>query len=257
MTATSLFLINLLVKPVFSIIYADSPAAWQWGFQDPASPIMEGIADLFNVVSTIIVLILLFVLWMLVRAVMLFNASKNTLSSNVTHGLVIEIVWTIIPACILGFIAVPSFLLLYSMDEVINPAITLKAIGHQWYWSYELTDGEETINFDSYMITEDSLKMGQLRLLEVDNSVILPILTHIRVLVTSTDVLHCWAVPSLGVKIDAIPGRINQTSLYIKRPGVFHGQCSELCGVNHGFMPIVIEGSNLAGFFAWIGSFKE
>jgi cytochrome c oxidase subunit 2 len=235
------------------IAYLDRPAPWQWTFQDPATPIREGIVDLYNIVCTIIVIILRFVLWMLIRRIMMFNISSNKISSNITHGLVIEIVWTIIPAMILGFIAVPSFLLLYSMDEIINPAITVKAIGHQWYWSYELTDGRgETINFDSYMITEDSLKEGQLRLLEVDNGLILPILTHIRVLVTSTDVLHCWAVPSLGVKIDAVPGRINQTSLFIKRPGIFHGQCSELCGVNHRFMPITIEGSDISSYFAWL-----
>jgi cytochrome c oxidase subunit 2 len=242
------------------IRYLDRPAAWQWTFQDPATPIREGILDLYNMICTIIVVIITFVLWMLVRAIMMFNISNNKIRSNITHGLVIEIVWTIIPARILGFIAIPSFLLLYSMDEIINPAITLKAIGHQWYWSYELTDTESSdrrINFDSYMITEDSLKEGQLRLLEVDNGLILPILTHIRVLVTSADVLHCWAVPSLGVKIDAVPGRINQTSLFIKRPGVFHGQCSELCGVNHRFMPITIEGSDISTFFAWLASFTQ
>jgi cytochrome c oxidase subunit 2 len=239
------------------IAYLDRPAPWQWTFQDPATPIREGIVDLYNIVCTIIVIILRFVLWMLIRRIMMFNISSNKISSNITHGLVIEIVWTIIPAMILGFIAVPSFLLLYSMDEIINPAITVKAIGHQWYWSYELTDGNDTINFDSYMITEDSLKEGQLRLLEVDNGLILPILTHIRVLVTSTDVLHCWAVPSLGVKIDAVPGRINQTSLFIKRPGIFHGQCSELCGVNHRFMPITIEGSDISSYFAWLISHQR
>jgi cytochrome c oxidase subunit 2 len=138
------------------------------------------------------------------------------------------------------------------MDEIINPAITVKAIGHQWYWSYEITDSSQVINFDSYMITEDSLTPGQIRLLEVDNQLLLPILTHIRILVTSTDVLHCFAVPSLGIKIDAVPGRINQTSIFIKRPGLFRGQCSELCGVNHGFMPILIEGSDLNTFFAWL-----
>jgi cytochrome c oxidase subunit 2 len=230
----------------------DRPSAWQWTFQDPATPIREGIVDLYNIVCTILILILIFVLWMLVRAIMMFSLSKNVKRSDVTHGLVIEIVWTIIPALVLGFIAVPSFLLLYSMDEIINPALTLKAVGHQWYWSYEITDGVDTVNFDSYMVTEDSLQPGQLRLLEVDNGLILPILTHIRVLVTSADVLHCWAVPSLGVKIDAVPGRINQTSMFIKRPGIFHGQCSEICGVNHGFMPITIEGSDISSFFAWL-----
>jgi cytochrome c oxidase subunit 2 len=232
--------------------YADSPVQYGWTFQDPATPIMEGIIDLFNFVSVILVVILVFVFWMLSRAVMMFK--HNSKSSTITHGLVIEIIWTSIPALILGVIAIPSFILLYSMDEIINPAITLKAIGHQWYWSYEITDGSETVNFDSYMITEDNLKLGQLRLLEVDNEVMLPILTHIRVLITSTDVLHCWAVPSLGIKVDAVPGRINQGSLFIKRPGKFRGQCSELCGVNHGFMPIVVEGTSINNYISWIAS---
>lgn len=232
------------------VVVLDRPAAWQWTFQDPARPIREGIVNLYNNISRVLIVILTFVLWLLIRAVMLFNRQSNKSRSMTTHGLIIEIVWTIIPAIILGFIAIPSFLLLYSMDEIINPSLTLKAVGHQWYWSYELTDGSDVVNFDSYMIREDRLEKGQLRLLEVDNGLVLPILTHVRVLVTSADVLHCWAVPSLGVKIDAVPGRINQTRIFIKRPGIFHGQCSELCGVNHGFMPITIEGSDITSFFA-------
>jgi heme/copper-type cytochrome/quinol oxidase subunit 2 len=147
------------------------------------------------------------------------------------------------------------------MDEVIDPAITLKVIGHQWYWSYEYSDyntsEEDTINFDSYMIAEDDLELGQLRLLEVDNRVVLPINTHIRVLITSTDVIHAWAVPSLGVKCDAYPGRLNQINTFIKREGVFHGQCSELCGVNHGFMPIVVEAVSLTDYVSWVSSKME
>jgi len=246
---------------LFSTAYADSPSSWQWGFQDPASPIMEGIINLHNSIIWLIIVILTFVLWMLTRAVIMFSAKPNNKNvediserSKITHASVLEIVWTIVPAIILGFIAVPSFVLLYSMDEVINPAITVKAIGHQWYWSYEIQDGEDSISFDSYMVPDSDLKLGQIRLLEVDNSLVLPVLTHVRVLVTATDVLHAWAVPSLGVKVDAVPGRLNQTSIFIKRPGVFRGQCSELCGVNHGFMPIVVEGVNLDQYLAWIAS---
>jgi cytochrome c oxidase subunit 2 len=158
-------------------------------------------------------------------------------------------------------IAVPSFALLYSMDEIVDPSITLKAIGHQWYWTYELSDysenDENSIVFDSYMVPEDDLTLGQLRLLEVDNRVVLPIQTHVRVLVTAADVLHSWAVPSLGVKCDAVPGRLNQTSIFLQRPGVFYGQCSEICGVNHGFMPIVVEGVSLDEYITWLSNKLE
>lgn len=160
------------------------------------------------------------------------------------------------------FVAVPSFALLYSMDEILDPAVTLKVVGHQWYWSYEYSDYTssegESINFDSYMIPEEDLNFaGQLRLLEVDNRIILPINTHIRVIVTAADVLHCWAIPSFAMKIDACPGRLNQTSLFIKRAGVFYGQCSEICGVNHGFMPIVVEGVELEDYISWISNKLE
>jgi heme/copper-type cytochrome/quinol oxidase subunit 2 len=145
------------------------------------------------------------------------------------------------------------------MDELIDPTITLKAVGHQWYWSYEFSDyatleGGESLNYDSYMIPEDDLTGGNLRLLEVDNRVVLPVQTHIRVLITSADVLHSWAVPSFGVKVDACPGRLNQTSVFIKREGTYFGQCSEICGVNHGFMPIVVEAVSLNNYVTWIAN---
>jgi heme/copper-type cytochrome/quinol oxidase subunit 2 len=172
------------------------------------------------------------------------------------HNTKLEIIWTVIPTIILIFIAIPSFILLYSLDEVINPSVTLKAIGHQWYWSYEYSDYTEnnSINFDSYMITENDLEFGQFRLLEVDNRVVLPINTHVRVLVTAGDVLHSWAVPSMNIKADAVPGRLNQLTLFIKRPGVYYGQCSEICGVNHAFMPIVIEAVSLWNYSNWLSS---
>lgn len=209
----------------------------------------------------IIIFIAVFVMWMMGRTMWLFSADKNPNPSKVVHGTTIELVWTIVPSIILVTIAVPSFALLYSMDEVIDPAITLKVIAHQWYWSYEYSDyntsDEDTIAFDSYMIAEDDLELGQLRLLEVDNRVILPINTHIRVLITSTDVVHAWAIPSLGVKCDAYPGRLNQVNTFIKREGIFHGQCSELCGVNHGFMPIVVEAVSLQDYVSWVSAQLE
>jgi cytochrome c oxidase subunit 2 len=171
----------------------------------------------------------------------------------------LEIVWTIIPALILVLIAVPSFALLYSLDEILDPQITLKIVGHQWYWSYEYSDylttqSDEGFGFDSYLLSADDLTPGAFRLLEVDNRVVLPVNTHIRLLVSAADVLHSWAVPSFGIKVDACPGRLSQASLFIKREGVYYGQCSEICGVNHGFMPIVVKGVSVDTFVTWIAA---
>ena len=242
--------------PNFSL--ADSPQDWQLGFQDPATPIMEGIINLHHDLMFFICVISIFVSWMLGRTLWYFEQSQNTIPSTLTHGTLIEMVWTITPAVILLVIAIPSFSLLYAMDEVISPAITIKTLGHQWYWSYEYSDyineDNESIAYDSYMIPEEDLELGQLRLLEVDNRMVVPVNTHIRIIVTAADVLHSWAVPSLGIKCDAIPGRLNQTSLFIKREGVYYGQCSEICGINHGFMPIVVEAVSLPNYVTWISN---
>ena len=238
--------------------FCDSSEPWQLGFQDPATPIMEGIINLHHDLMFFIVVISIFVTWMLIRTIWLFDLSKNKISSNLSHGIVIEIIWTSMPAIILLIIAIPSFSLLYAMDEVIAPTITIKALGHQWYWSYEYSDylnkDYDPINFDSYMIPDEDLTSGDLRLLEVDNRVVVPVCTHIRVIVSAADVLHSWAVPSLGVKCDAVPGRLNQASLFIKREGLYYGQCSEICGINHGFMPIVIEGVKLSNYINWLSN---
>jgi cytochrome c oxidase subunit 2 len=241
------------------------------GFQDSATPIMEGIVDLHNHIMFYLTIILLFVLYMFLSILFDFYMSTMFPSSvsdvklrevllqgnAITHGTMLEIVWTLTPSVILMFIAIPSFSLLYSMDEIIDPALTLKAVGHQWYWSYEYSDYELTkggsITFDSYMIPTEELQRGQFRLLEVDNVIVVPTEVHVRVIVTSADVLHSWAVPALGVKIDAVPGRLNQISLFIKREGVFYGQCSELCGVNHGYMPISVKAVTLPTYIAWVG----
>ena len=251
---------------IFKKSWADVARPWQMGFQDPATPIMEGIINFNNELMFLMISISFFVGWMLFRALDMFDYDYNKKVDNFTHSTLLEIVWTISPALILLVIAFPSFNLLYSMDEVVDYELTLKVIGHQWYWSYEFSDykssGSPTIKFDSYMIPEDELEIpipgvksvraGKvLRLLEVDNRVLLPSKTHIRVLVTSSDVLHSWAVPSLGVKIDSCPGRLNQISLYIKRNGVFYGQCSEICGVNHGFMPIVVRSVSVPHYCRW------
>jgi len=234
------------------MVFCDAPESWQIGFQEAATPVMQGIIDLHHDIMFFIVIILVFVLWMLLRTLWHFNATSNPIPIRFVHGTTIEIIWTIIPSLIVMSIAVPSFALIYSMDEVVDPAVTLKAIGHQWYWSYEYTD-YNTLAFDSYMVAEDDLELGELRLLEVDNRVVVPARTHLRVIITSADVIHSWAVPSLGVKCDAIPGRLNQVSLFIKREGVYYGQCSELCGTNHAFMPIVVEAVSLDDYVGWLG----
>ena len=175
----------------------------------------------------------------------------------VVHGTTIEVVWTVVPSLILIVVALPSFALLYSIDEIIDPALTLKCIGNQWFWSYEYSDFENqscAVRFDSYIVPEDDLEFGTLRLLEVDNRVVLPLKTHIRLLITASDVLHSWAVPSLGVKLDACPGRLNQTSLFIVRNGIFFGQCSEICGSAHALMPIAVESVDPDKFLLWLNS---
>ena len=241
------------------IAYCDAPEAWQLGIQDPATPSLEGMMSLHNYITFFLVVIVIFVVWMLFLVIYNFNETANPVSNKFTHSSLLEIVWTIIPAIILVLIAVPSFVLLYSMDELIDPVVTLKVVGHQWYWSYEYSDyatleGGESLNFDSYMIPTSDLVKGSLRSLEVDNRIVLPINTHIRVLITAADVLHAWAVPSFGIKVDACPGRLTQASLFIKREGVYYGQCSEICGVNHAFMPIVVKGVSVNRFTNWIAA---
>lgn len=236
----------------------DSSTPWQLYFQDAGTPVMEGIINLHHDLMFFIVFIFFFVFVVLFRTLASFKYSesrKEDLSRLVVHGTTIEIIWTVIPSLILVVVALPSFALLYSIDEIIDPALTIKVIGYQWYWGYEYNDFETqvgTVKFDSYMVPEDELQLGTLRLLEVDNRIVLPLNTHTRVLVTASDVLHSWAIPSLGVKLDACPGRLNQTSLFITRKGVFFGQCSEICGSGHGNMPIAVEAVEANKFLLWL-----
>jgi len=232
---------------------------YQFGFQDAATPVMEEIINFHHYVMIYIAYIIVLVFWVLGSVIINYSKSKRVISHKfLIHGTVIELIWTITPALILVAIAFPSFKLIYLLDEVIDPAITIKAVVHQWYWSYELSDytltNGDSITFDSYMIPTSDLEIGGFRLLEVDNRIIVPVNTHVRVIVTSADVLHCWAIPSLGVKVDAVPGRLNHTSFLINRLGVFYGQCSEICGVNHAFMPIVVEAVELPEYCAYIDS---
>nr|AMP43744.1 cytochrome c oxidase subunit II [Leptogaster longicauda] len=227
-------------------------ATWSnLGLQDSASPLMEQLIFFHD--HTLLILVMITVMVSYIMLMMFFNKFTNRF---LLHGQMIEIIWTILPAVILLFIAFPSLRLLYLLDEVNEPLLTMKTIGHQWYWSYEYSDFLN-IEFDTYMIPTNEITEMNFRLIEVDNRVILPINTQIRMLVTAADVIHSWTIPSLGVKIDATPGRLNQTSFMINRPGVFFGQCSEICGANHSFMPIVIESIPTKNFIQWINSMNN
>nr|ASU92753.1 cytochrome c oxidase subunit II [Proechimys echinothrix] len=221
---------------------------YELGFQDATSPIMEELLHFHDHTLMIVFLISTLVLYLI--SLMLTTKLTHTSTMDAQE---VETIWTILPAIILIMIALPSLRILYMMDEVNNPLLTVKTMGHQWYWSYEYTDYEE-LNFDSYMTPTTDLNPGELRLLEVDNRVILPMEMPVRMLISSEDVLHSWAIPSLGLKTDAIPGRLNQTILTSSRPGLFYGQCSEICGSNHSFMPIVIEMVTLKAFENWCSS---
>nr|YP_009907532.1 cytochrome c oxidase subunit II [Bothrogonia tongmaiana]QLI54089.1 cytochrome c oxidase subunit II [Bothrogonia tongmaiana] len=217
--------------------------------QDPASPIMEQLIMFHDHTMMIIMMITVTVSYMMTS--LFFNKITNRF---LFEGQMIELVWTMLPAMVLIFIALPSLRILYLMEEMSNPLITIKAIGHQWFWSYEYSDFKK-IEFDSYMKPTTELTKNEFRLLDTDNRIVLPFNTNTRILVTSTDVIHSWTIPSLGIKIDASPGRINQGNLMINRSGLFFGQCSEICGANHSFMPIVLESINMKTFYEWIKKF--
>ena len=222
-------------------------ATWSnLGLQDRNSPLIEQLNFFHD--HTILILLIITILVGYLIIILFFNKFFNRF---LLHGQVIEIIWTIVPAIILIFIALPSLRLLYLIDELINPTITLKTIGHQWYWSYEYSDFKN-LEFDSYIKPYNEIEENSFRLLDVDNRIILPINNPIRILVSAADVLHSWTVPSLGVKVDATPGRLNQTNFIINRPGLYFGQCSEICGANHSFIPIVIESTPSKYFIKWI-----
>lgn len=222
-------------------------ATWSnLNLQDSASPLIEQLI-FFHDHSLLILIIITIIVRYLIGS-LFFNTFINRF---LLHGQTIEIIWTILPAIILIFIALPSIRILYLLDEINNPIITLKAIGHQWYWKYEYSDFSN-IEFDSYIINSNELNDYNFRLLDVDNRVVLPINSQIRIIVTAADVIHSWTIPALGVKIDGTPGRLNQSNFYINRPGLFFGQCSEICGANHSFIPIIIESIFINYFIKWI-----
>nr|YP_010736886.1 cytochrome c oxidase subunit II [Pedionis sagittata]WEP24760.1 cytochrome c oxidase subunit II [Pedionis sagittata] len=218
-------------------------------FQDPLTPIMEQLIMFNDHAMMIIMMITMMVMYMI--SSILIN---KFIDKNMLEGQVIELIWTITPAIMLIMIALPSLRILYLIEEINNPVISIKAIGHQWYWSYEYSDYKK-IEFDSYMKPNNEININEMRLLETDNHMILPFKLMTRLLVTSTDVIHSWTIPSMGIKIDATPGRINQGSMMILRPGIFYGQCSEICGANHSFMPITLESVTMKTFMNWMLKF--
>ncbi|YP_009133116.1 cytochrome c oxidase subunit II (mitochondrion) [Daphnia magna] len=225
-------------------------ATWaQIGFQNSASPLMEQLIFFHDHALLILILITTLVGYFMISLV-----TNKFVNRYLLDGQMIEIIWTVLPAVILIILALPSLRLLYLIDETTEPSLTLKTVGHQWYWSYEYSDFND-IEFDSYMTPTNNLQQQEFRLLEVDNRVILPYLTQIRLLVTAADVIHSWTIPSLGIKADAVPGRLNQLNVFFNRPGVFYGQCSEICGANHSFMPISVEAITPTDFLTWIKSF--
>nr|YP_010481475.1 cytochrome c oxidase subunit II [Drawida ghilarovi]UIX22927.1 cytochrome c oxidase subunit II [Drawida ghilarovi]UIX22940.1 cytochrome c oxidase subunit II [Drawida ghilarovi] len=224
-----------------------------WGqlsFQDASSMIMLQLTSLHDYALMILTLVLTMV------GYGLFSLTNNKLMNRYIHeAQSVEVFWTVAPAIILLSLALPSLRLLYMMDEVSSPMFTIKVIGHQWYWSYEYTDFS-SIEMDSYMVPSSDLKMGDYRLLEVDNRIAVPMRLEIRLLITAADVIHSWTIPALAVKVDAVPGRLNQLAFIITNPGVFYGQCSEICGANHSFMPIAVESINTNSFIKWILNFN-
>jgi cytochrome c oxidase subunit 2 len=247
---TYLFRYTLMINLCFHQLFADAPVYKGIYFQDPATSLTEELILFHDKILFFIIITTFFVC----RALLDILINKTSLSfRNLHHHSTLEVVRTLIPSFILLCIAIPSFKLLYLMDEIIDPSLTVKATSWQWYWNYEYSDLQEgSLAFDSYCVLDEDLDFGNLRLLEVDNPLVLPVNTHVRVIVTSGDVIHCFAVPSLGARTDAIPGRLNSLSFVIKRTGLFRGICAELCGTNHFQMPIVIKSVNLEEFMNWL-----
>ena len=236
-------------------VLANQPKDWQLGFQKSASETMDDIVWFHDyMLLPVITAITVFVLFLIAYACIRFRASKNKEASTTSHNTFIEVIWTLVPCLILIVLAVPSFKVLYSQDEIPKADVTIKAIGYQWYWGYEYPD--ENIIFDSYMIEEKDLKEGQPRLLSVDNEVYVPVNKVVKVMITANDVLHAWALPSFGVKRDAVPGRINETWFKADRTGTFYGQCSELCGIKHAFMPITVNVVTEEEYNQWLEKAK-
>jgi len=237
---SNLFALIIVYLFLFSL-FCDAAINYQLSIQDPATNCLEWMANFYDLIMADLVLVLAVIFFLIITLLTDPIHHKNS-NSYFSHSQNLEIFWTIVPALILLSIAYPSFNLLYSLDDLTDPILTVKIIGHQWYWSYEFLDLDfQSREFDSYMVPTEDLFFGEFRLLTTDTQLTLPKTIPIKLLITSADVLHSWAVPSFGVKVDACPGRLNEASLYVKRSGLYFGQCSEICGVNHGFMPIMVK----------------
>jgi cytochrome c oxidase subunit 2 len=231
---------------------ADQPVPWGMWMQEAASPTMHQIATLNTTITAIILVVLAFVFGLLGYVCIRFRASRNPIPAGWAHNTPLEVAWTLLPVVILVAIAFPSFRLLYAMDRAKDADMTLKVTGHQWYWSYNYPD--QNVSFDANMVQDSDLKPGEPRLLATDNHIVLPVDTTVRIQTTADDVIHSWSIPALGVKIDAFPGRLNETWVKIDKPGIYFGQCSQLCGINHGFMPIEVEAVSKEQFARWLQS---
>jgi cytochrome c oxidase subunit II len=240
-----------------SIAMAQAPEEWQMGFQDAHSPTMEKIVSFNDVLLWLCIVFSVFIMGLMAYILFRFNRKRNPVPQKFSHNSLIEVLWTVIPVIVLVIIAIPSFRLLYYMDRTTEAEMTIKAIGHQWYWSYEYPELGEDFTFDAFMLAEDELEEGQLRMLETDESVVVPVDTNIRLLVTADDVLHAWTIPSFGIKIDAVPGRINEGWFRVDAEGIYYGQCSELCGREHAFMPIRVKAVSKEAYAEWVVYAKE
>jgi cytochrome c oxidase subunit II len=247
-----LLALALCIDPAF----ATEPHPWEMGMQPPGSPVKHRIHDLHNLLLVIITVISLFVLGLLCYVIWRFNEKRNPVPSRTTHNTVVEVLWTVVPVVVLVIIAIPSFGLLYYMDKTQQADMTIKVTGHQWYWSYDYPDNGN-FTFDSNIIQEADLKPGQRRLLEVDNQLVVPVGTNIRILIAGTDVMHSWFVPSLGVQMYAVVGRLNETWMNVEKEGVYYGQCNQICGVNHAFMPIAVHAVSKEEFARWTEEAKK
>jgi len=248
-------LVHIFLALTSGSALANEPKEWQLGFQDSASKSMSDIVWFHDyMLLPIITAITAFVLFLLLYTCIRYRASRNKVASTTSHNTLIEVLWTLIPCLILIVMAVPSFKVLYSQDTIPKADVTIKAVGYQWYWGYEYPD--ENIIFDSYMVDEKDLKENQPRLLTVDNEVFVPVNKVVKVMITANDVLHAWALPSFGVKRDAVPGRINETWFKAERTGTFYGQCSELCGIKHAFMPITVNVVTEEEYKEWLEKAK-
>jgi cytochrome c oxidase subunit II len=229
---------------------------WQLWHQNPVTPVMDRLDAFHYLLLIIMIAICVLVLALLLYVGFRFHHRRHPTPSRTSHNTVIEVIWTVVPVIILVIIAVPSFRILYYMEKAEAPEMTIKAIGHQWYWEYQYPD-QGDFTFSSYMIPDEEIKPGQHRLLEVDNRIVVPVNTTVRVLTTSADVIHAWAVPAFGIKKDAIPGRMNETWFRAEAEGVFYGQCSEICGTGHGYMPLAVEVVSRERFDQWVEQAKQ